>query len=696
MPITLRFRILLVAALAVLALPSIGLCQETEAEALATLADEVAPLFHKAIACKRIAVIGTEAAIPTLEKLLDDDDLAHYARYALEPIPSPKVDEVLMSALGELSGKHLIGAINSLANRGKPEAIDSLATKLNDADARVAKAAAHAIGRLGTPKAGEVLGTAISPDFAAAALVGAKTMAEQGHTSEAGKLFAAVYKQEDAPAHVRLAARLQAVAVLGDAGADLLSQALLSDREAEFAAGLRTARLAKAGIAAKAVLGAIDESPASRTARLVRLLGDLGDASGLPAVVKAAGADEEAIRVAALEALAVLGNADHISLLLEAVGDESPAVSAQAAATLAALEGEEIDAAILAQIDQEESQAAVIRMIGKRRITAAVPKLISLLNGPNRYEVLAALGETIELDKLDLLGAGLKAPSPELREAVRGAINAACLRMTNRDATAEKLQSYMQGGSEETVAFIMNQLAKLGGKKALTIVSTAAQGDNDFMKDYATRALGEWLDVSAADVLIELAEAEGTGKYGVRGLRGYIRLPRQFAMTDGERAKMCRTAWELAQRDEERQLVLDVLRQYPSVHTLDLAIDAKETASMQKAARGAVAAITNKLGRRGVDVASLTELLEGDPVEIEILKAEFGAEGAFEDVTSIVAAHAGSIPVVVLPSDKFNTAFGGDPAPGTPKVLKIHYKMNGHEGEVTIRENRQILLPMPE
>ena len=95
-------------------------------------------------------------------------NLAHYARYGLEPIPSPKVDEALLAALSTLEGKHLIGVIYSLANRGKPEVIGALAEKLGDADEAVASAAAHSIARLGTLAAAAVLSEQMSPKFAAA------------------------------------------------------------------------------------------------------------------------------------------------------------------------------------------------------------------------------------------------------------------------------------------------------------------------------------------------------------------------------------------------------------------------------------------------------------------------------------------------------------------------------------------------
>src|ERR1041384_3351999 len=67
-----------------------------------TLRSADATLFQKAKACQRLAIGGARAAVPALAALLSDEKLGHYARYGLEPIPDPTVDEALREALGKL------------------------------------------------------------------------------------------------------------------------------------------------------------------------------------------------------------------------------------------------------------------------------------------------------------------------------------------------------------------------------------------------------------------------------------------------------------------------------------------------------------------------------------------------------------------------------------------------------------------
>ena len=73
-----------------------------------------APAADKAITCKRLAVHGTADAVPALAPLLADEQLASWARIALEVIPGPAADEALRQAMGKLKGRPLVGVAVSL------------------------------------------------------------------------------------------------------------------------------------------------------------------------------------------------------------------------------------------------------------------------------------------------------------------------------------------------------------------------------------------------------------------------------------------------------------------------------------------------------------------------------------------------------------------------------------------------------
>jgi hypothetical protein len=207
--------------------------------------------------------------------------------------------------------------------------------------------------------------------------------------------------------------------------------------------------------------------------------------------------------------------------------------------------------------------------------------------------------------------------------------------------------------------------------------------------------LGEWMTVDAAPVLLDLAKTAPEEKYKIRAMRGYIRIVRQFVIPAPERVEMCRTALETAQRDEEKKLVLGVMAIYPGVDMLKLAVDTAKVPSLEKDATNAALAIAQKIRGNRVDVRKLLAQVGQEPVKVEIIKAEYGAGTTFKDVTAILQKHARNFPLIELPSSSYNSSFGGDPVAGTPKQLKVQYRINGKPGEASFAENDMILLPVP-
>jgi HEAT repeat protein len=135
--------------------------KEQEAKLIAVLKSD-APQKDKADACRELARKGGKDAVAPLAALLGDEKLAHMARYGLEPNPDPAVDEALRDALDKLHGRLLVGVIGSVGVRRDAKAVDKLISLLNDKDGQVARAAARALGRFGTPAAAKALEAALA------------------------------------------------------------------------------------------------------------------------------------------------------------------------------------------------------------------------------------------------------------------------------------------------------------------------------------------------------------------------------------------------------------------------------------------------------------------------------------------------------------------------------------------------------
>ena len=110
-----------------------------------------ASVYAKAKACQRLAVVGDKSAVPALAALLANPQLSHYARFGLEPMRDPSVDEALRAALGKVEGRLLVGVINSIGHRKDAKAIEALVKLRQDGDTEVAAAADAALARIRPP-----------------------------------------------------------------------------------------------------------------------------------------------------------------------------------------------------------------------------------------------------------------------------------------------------------------------------------------------------------------------------------------------------------------------------------------------------------------------------------------------------------------------------------------------------------------
>jgi HEAT repeat protein len=700
------------AVLAAMMIPSLGETRppdaaETRQRQLIDVLQSDAPPQDKAMACKHLAIYGQQDAVPALAALLPDEQLASWARIALEVIPGPAADDALRDALGRLQGRLLVGAINSIGTRRDAQAVERLAERLGDADAAVASAAAVALGRIGDVAAAKALEqalasapSAVRSAIAEGCILCAERFQAEGKSPEAVRIYDLV-RQADVPAPRIAEATRGAILARQADGVPLLLEQLRSDDKAMLAIGLRTARELAGGNVTEALVAELELAPPDRQTLLILALADRGDASALPAVLQAARRGPDSVRIVALRVLQRLGDASYVPVLLEAALQDNQELAQTATSVLVELPGKDVDDDVSRRLASAEGQARrlLIEVAGRRGIVAATAALLRAADDPDREirtAALTALGYTVPPRDLPVLIGRVVHPAEDPAEAgaAEAALRAACERMPDREDCAGKLVAAMPQAPVPARCTLLEILSVLGGENALRAVAAAAKDADGQIQDTGSRLLGEWMTLDAGPVLLDLARNASDPKYEIRALRGYIRLARQFVMPDPQRAEMCRTALEVAQRDAEKKLVLEVLERYPSVDMLRIAVEAAKTPSLKDDAAGAAMAIAQKIGG-DADVQQLLARVGHDPVKVEIIKAEYGEGTRFRDVTAALRQHVRDFPLIVLPSSGYNASFGGDPAPGVVKSLKIQYRIDGRPGEVSLRENAAILLPMP-
>ena len=587
----------------------------TEAELIAVLRSDASEA-DKALVCKKLAIKGSAAAVGDLAKLLSNERLASWARIPLEAIPGPEADAALRTAAGSLSGPLLVGVVNSIGVRRDAGATSLLEGRLGDADAEVAAAAAAALGKIGTPAAAAILAkqlTAAEPrldHMAQAAIVCAERLLAAGQAAEAAKLcdavrMAKVSEQRQAEATRGL------ILARGKEGIPMLIETLRSPARRLANMGLFTARELLDGPAAGDVdVALVDEisrmvggGNADKAALLVTVLADRNADGGAPAglqatVLRWAASGPQAVRLAALEAIGRIGDASAVDPLVSLAAD--PAVSDAARTALVALPGEAVNRVVIGRLSGADAklQPILAQVIGARRIPAVaqLQPLVASTDPTVRVAALEALGNVVDLASLGLLVDPVVKPRDAAEgEAAHKALRTACVRMPDREACAEKLATAVAAAAGETKVKLLDIVGDVGGTKALATVKAAAMSGEESLADAATRLLGKWMTADAAPVLLDLAAAPIGEKYQTRAIRGYIRIARQFALSDAERAEMCTKALAGAKDAADRKSVLEILPRYPSPAMLAVAEQASKLPGLEAEAKAAADAIRAKL-----------------------------------------------------------------------------------------------------
>jgi HEAT repeat protein len=586
---------------------------EQEKKLIAVLQSS-APDKEKADACRELARIGTKDAIAPLAALLPDEKLSHMARYGLETIPSPAVDEALRAAAGKLHGKLLVGVIGSIGVRRDTKAVKLLANLLHDSDNDVAQAAAGALGKVGDQAAAKALLDALPSvsqanqlAFCEGLLRCAETAAASGNRKGAIAIYDRL-RELSAPHQVRTAALRGAILTRQEAGLPLLAPALHSDDYTMALAAVRTAQEMPGTPVTRLLAGELAGLPADRKILVIQTLAKRGDDAASPALFAAARNGEKPVRLEAIRALAEMGNPSALPVLMDLLSDTDHDIAQAAQEGLASLPGKDVDAAIMTMLADGAGTHRIIAMdlIVRRRMISAVPALLDAAGGSDSKLRIAAVQKLGELagpadlpPLLNLLG---KAKSPEDLEATEQALSAVCLKATKPDACVSQVEARLAESQPAQKCALLRVLSAVGGASALQGVRSAVNDPNAEVHAAAIRVLGGWSTADAAPDLLELAKAASNLTDKMICLRGYLALAGHADLPTDQRLTMCRQAASLVQKDEEKKLLLAALGSISSVEALDLIRPYLDDQATKEEASTGVVDISDKL-LQGADAA---------------------------------------------------------------------------------------------
>jgi HEAT repeat protein len=622
------FSLIFVAAILICACAFPAAAQDNSAAALADAPSPDEPALiavlqsdagwlEKQTACRALRVKGTAASVPALAALLADKELSSLARFALEPMECPEAGKALREALGSAEGLVKVGMITSLGVRRDEEALPMLLALLNDSDDAIARAAAAAVGRIGTEGAADALlkmlhdytGETFKGALAEGALAAGQRLEQNGKKEAAARVFAELMALTLPPNACAGAFYGLARTQPGEAPQYLLgalagTDPLLRDIAARVigeTSGADTTKL---------YAEALPTLPGSGQAALLRSFAARNDPTAHAAVARALSSVDANVRKAAIQALATLGVAADVAPLAAQLqpGTET---GAAAVVTLTLLDAEGVNAALAAALPGTPPPARVqlFDILVNRRAEQTAPLALANVEDADvtvrvaALRALAAQGGANEVPAL-LKSLAKAADDPE-RAAAEKALAAVCPR--SGEPALPLLLAAMNGAGIEVRLGLLRVVARVGGPKAVETVAAGLGDADEQYRSEAARLLSDWPGLEARPHLLIMAQSDDLSRQ-VLGLRGYVRLVGAEPSAE-EKVNMLTKAMELAKRPDEQKLVLGGWGSVKTPQALDFLIPRLDEPNVQAEAAVAIISIAGELIKADATKARATEAL---------------------------------------------------------------------------------------
>jgi HEAT repeat protein len=568
---------------------------QNEDELIAVLQGE-GDFAAKQAACRGLKRIGSEKSIPALAALLPNAELSSLARFALESMESPAVDQALREALAGTTGLQRIGVVTSLGVRGDKGAVDAIAALLQDAGA---------LGRIGTVEAATTLAEflpkapeAVQATTGEGLVTAAARLAQKGNKREAANIYRSLVSSQ-APEHVRMGAFRGLVHLRPKVSVDMVLEALRSEDSVsrDFASQMvaETQGGGATALYAEALPGLSTEGQVA----LARGLGKRKDAAARAALTHALENAEQPVKLAAAQALGQLGEAEDITTLAALLGSDNEELAAAAKASLTSLRNDAADSALAAAAPGAEPamRAQLIDLLTARMALQAVDLAKQNIQDENQALRVASLNALVQLGNAEQLPLILAALQKSTERDERQAAEEAVIRISaaQKDGVLPAIVQALNGATPETRPVLYRGLGQIGTPAALEHVVAGVASPDEAVRAEAIRVLGNWSTGEAAPQLLQLAQGQDAAQRDV-GLKGYVRLARDEKDV-AKKTEMLNTANGLATRKEEKWTVLAAWGTLPTPQTLDVLQPYLDDPEVQNEAAAAIVAAATQLGK---------------------------------------------------------------------------------------------------
>jgi HEAT repeat protein len=489
-------------------------------------------------ACTQLGIIGSTAALPALEALLQEDETVGLACLALSTYPRGKADDLLRAAVKFSKGAKCVQILNTLGDRRDEQSVSVLIGRTGDADRAVAEAAIASLGKLGSAAALRGINavhTRDVPELKAAVtearLRCADRFAAAGDVKAAELVYEELLTGAENPA-VRRSALAALLPLDTDGGLRRILKVLASTNNFLKPVAIGRIPSVPGERATEKFAAAMHNLSSEHQALLIDSLAARKDAVARLELAKALSLPDPAVRREAIVALGRLGDPYFVSLLARAAGSGDVEEARAVETALVSLRGgAETDKRLVAELKNAlpKARVALIAALARRQGSAANETLLEEVDNSDPAVAKAALRALAKtggpdeaaplLTKMATLhDAGVRSEAESTARQILGKID-----NTGRRSSLVK-QALGRATVVENRIVLIGLLPACGDGAALLMAIKALSDPESQVRDAALRALTDWPDDSAwSPLLVVYRRPENENARGV-ACTGLVRL----------------------------------------------------------------------------------------------------------------------------------------------------------------------------
>jgi len=557
---------------------------------------------------------GKKECIKPLRKYLSDERLCDPAAQALLTIGTQDAEKALLRSLGTATGANRIIIVKALGELRSKDATKKILKHASSRDDELRQVTLFALANIGDPRAESVLDSVSleAPSYERAKapslyLLYAQRLAESGHKAQCGRICRKLIRNYTAPqeSHIPCTAISILVDTIGErAFADLL-QAADSTNPELIARALELAHRIPGEEATARWIAKMKEVSPDVQAQIITMFGDRGDKTALPIVQQNLKSHEKAIRLAAIPAAARLGKKDVFEDLMSLLqsDDEDEITAVQKA--LLGFPSDLVVPAAAGAMDKVPpvSKVALIEILAERKAREHVEVVFEQSESDEdrvKRAALAGLESLVsERDLPRLIDTLLQTNDSRDIRLLQNAIVAASNQVDEKEKRADLLLEAIKTAEDEKQIDLLRPLSRIGGQNALKIVVAKTKSEDSKIQTAAMSVLSEWVELDAAEELIEICQSTENQRYLLMALRGYTRLVHESVLDEGEKLARYKEVLDAVSDNSAKAIVFSGLGALESIEAFRLAAYYLDEPELRSRAAMAVA----RIALSGIDLA---------------------------------------------------------------------------------------------